>query len=240
MSSAQSARNVSRCKCSMADESLDNHAKKHIQLPELLTPCCTCGIETTSKWNASLEVSCSLATLPSWIPWFPSPYSLFSDEAKLKNIVSTMLCNDGMQELEQIPQDQPLFLQLQQMLTDTHKPSNNWTRDRGCGVHGRHSTHCSMLCVFQNKAPVPKGYLLRRAFRNHNAQLWEQYCQTQMALFCDFIKDSSHGFTFVPALSNLDLDSKLNPSCNEWRLLHGTTQASACAICSSNFQPASR
>jgi len=48
---------------------------------------------------------------------------------------------------------------------------------------------------------------------------------------------TSVGFSFVPALSSFGHDTELSASCNEWRLLHGTSHASASSICRSNFQP---
>jgi len=145
---------------------------------------------------------------------------------------------DGLQELRQTARDKGLFLQLQKLLTDTHKPYDSWTRDRGCSLHGRNSSECSTGCLLKNKAQVPKGYVLRRAYRNQNTLLWERYCLAKTAISHECARPSSADFSEVPVLSGVDLNDKLDISCNEWRVLHGTSQACARDICSSNFQMA--
>merc|ERR1719362_2096896 len=124
-------------------------------------------------------------------------------------------------------------------MSSCHLPSatDNWTFDRGCSLHRRHCDQCSSRCALQNKAPVPKGYVLKRAFRNHNMELWEQYCLRKAEIGQACAKLSSAEFSFVPALSNFDFEDRLSAGCNEWRLLHGTSFASACEICRSNFSP---
>ena len=54
---------------------------------------------------------------------------------------------------------------LQELLTKTHKATDNWTRDRGCQLHGRH--HCDSTCIFKHRAKVPTGYQLIRADARH-------------------------------------------------------------------------
>jgi len=152
-------------------------------------------------------------------------------------VCNPTLNNDGLQQLQQKPRDQDLFAQLQQLLTDTHKPYDNWTRDRGCNLHRRHSHECSDQCIFKNRAQVPNGYVLRKAFRNSNAELWEQYCQAKQVISLECATNTSVAFSCVPALSSFGHDTELSAVCNEWRLLHGTSHASACSICSSNFRP---
>jgi len=149
-------------------------------------------------------------------------------------VMNNDFCGEGLQELQQTPQDQRSFAELQHLLTDTHKPYDNWTRDRGCRIHHKHLDKCSEVCAYRNI--VPRGFVLRRAFRNHNAQLWGQYMFAKTAISQDCARAASVEFSYVPALSSFDLDSGLSTGCNEWRLLHGTSEASARNICSSGFE----
>merc|ERR1719362_989377 len=109
--------------------------------------------------------------LLSILEW-PSPTCLLcpshehSSSTLLTEATTTIPFGEGLRELQETSDDQRLFAELQQLLTDTHKPYDNWTRDRGCRIHRRHLNKCSEDCVYKNV--VPKGYVLRRAFRNHN------------------------------------------------------------------------
>eukprot|EP00913_Durusdinium_trenchii_P003424 g3171.t1 len=69
---------------------------------------------------------------------------------------------------------------LQNLLTETHKATDNWTRDRGCALHGRHK--CDTACIFKHRASVPTGFQLVRAERNRNAPLWHVYATTRRDL----------------------------------------------------------
>ncbi|CAJ1334823.1 unnamed protein product, partial [Effrenium voratum] len=60
--------------------------------------------------------------------------------------------------------------QLRLLLRWTHKASDNWTRDRGCALHGVNA--CSATCLFQHQAPVPRAYRLTGALRNQSPLLW--------------------------------------------------------------------
>merc|ERR1712107_868834 len=73
-----------------------------------------------------------------------------------------------------------LLGELQRLLTATHKSTDNWTRDRGCAIHGRNK--CSVECIMRHRAPVPTGYKLIRAEQNRNAPLWQTYVTTKAAI----------------------------------------------------------
>merc|ERR1712048_158963 len=62
----------------------------------------------------------------------------------------------------------------QDLLTIMHKVSDNWTRDRGCALHGVNG--CSFSCSFRNQNPVPVLYQLAFVERNQNLDLWKKYC----------------------------------------------------------------
>jgi len=125
---------------------------------------------------------------------------------------------------------------LQKLLDKTVKHQDNWTRDRGCAIHGRNK--CEAHCIFGNRAPVPKGYELIRAEKNRNDDLWQTYsvqraaireeCATTTAVTCDLHST----FSCVDIKDTEPLD----PSINEWRLYHGTGLAGIKGICGSNFK----
>lgn len=125
---------------------------------------------------------------------------------------------------------------LQRLLSETQKNHDNWTRDRGCAIHGRSS--CSMECINRNRAPVPTGYELVRAEHNRNTPIWQTYATTRAAIK----QECSSGYVpferFRPS-SALEVEGTeaLEEGVNEWRLLHGTSNLEACkGICASNFR----
>jgi hypothetical protein len=109
---------------------------------------------------------------------------------------------------------------LQALVSATHKPSDNWTRDRGCALHGRDNCPTSS-CVWHNKAPVPIRYELMRAERNWNPALWHTYTMTRAAIQ-EEVQHESGRFEAATPLSNLSVTGTeaLNPGVNEWRLFH--------------------
>lgn len=132
--------------------------------------------------------------------------------------------------------DEKLLLELQDMLVKTHKTTDNWTRDRGCSLHG--VNRCATHCVMKNRAPVPTEYVLHRAYRNQNADLWAKYSLCRTAISEECRRDLGEAkFTVRKDIrSSAPLDSPLElENCNEWRLLHGTSLDKAKAICETNF-----
>merc|ERR1712050_325036 len=69
---------------------------------------------------------------------------------------------------------------LQELLNHSHKERDNWTRDRGCAIHGRDA--CEASCVYHNRAPVPKGYKLMRAEKNRNPPMLQTYLTSRNAM----------------------------------------------------------
>jgi len=133
-------------------------------------------------------------------------------------------------------QDERVLGALQDVLSATHKAEDNWTRDRGCRVHGVGASGCSLACASANRVPVPSAYILRRVLRNQNAELWEKYFITRTAILEECNRHGSVEFCPQAVLSShADLEAPLLDNCNEWRLLHGTTLQACKDICESNF-----
>lgn len=130
--------------------------------------------------------------------------------------------------------DKQTLTDLQRMLTETIKTSDNWTRDRGCALHGRNN--CEASCIFSHRAPVPTGFELVRAEKNRNEVLWQTFTVTRSAVRDECSRPSVEHRRFQP-LSSIDVEGTepLDPSINEWRLFHGTGLAGCKGICSSNF-----
>eukprot|EP00927_Polykrikos_kofoidii_P040211 TRINITY_DN34415_c0_g1_i1.p1 TRINITY_DN34415_c0_g1~~TRINITY_DN34415_c0_g1_i1.p1 ORF type:complete len:527 (+),score=90.87 TRINITY_DN34415_c0_g1_i1:201-1781(+) len=127
----------------------------------------------------------------------------------------------------------PVLDQLRQMLIMTHKETDNWTRDRGCALHGRNG--CSNDCVMKHRAPVPLGYELIRAERNQNMALWQTYLTTRAAIAEECQRGAPE---LLKPLSCMDVpgEEPLDPSINEWRAFHSTSLEAAKNICNSNFR----
>jgi len=129
---------------------------------------------------------------------------------------------------------------LQEMLNYTHKATDNWTRDRGCSIHGVNGTGCSLACAFKNQVAVPKGYTLRKVYRNQNRSLWARYCIARSFIAKECARPPAAERREVAPETEL-LDSgglaPLDEACNEWRLFHGTKHEAARDICSVNFRP---
>ncbi|CAE7567839.1 unnamed protein product [Symbiodinium natans] len=51
--------------------------------------------------------------------------------------------------------DQDLLRKLQDLMNDSHKSHDNWTRDRGCRLHGVNG--CSWACAAKNRNPGSAG-----------------------------------------------------------------------------------
>merc|ERR1711865_1020362 len=112
---------------------------------------------------------------------------------------------------------------------------DNWTRDRGCKLHGVNG--CEWACAGKNRTPVPVGYKVVRAFRNQNPVLWGKYSLLKTAI-SEECKVSAGDVKYAPVsvASQNDLDGPLDNTCNEWRLFHGSSPAACRGICASNFR----
>mmetsp|Transcript_32846 Transcript_32846/g.76405 ORF Transcript_32846/g.76405 Transcript_32846/m.76405 type:complete len:620 (+) Transcript_32846:68-1927(+) len=132
--------------------------------------------------------------------------------------------------------DEDLLGKLQDLMTSCHKPTHNWTRDRGCKLHGVNG--CGAACASKNRKPVPSGYNLVAAFRNQNADLWQKYSLVKTAILEECSRGSSD-VSMEPksvTTSGKILDSPLDDAFNEWYLFHGSTAEKCKSICSSNFR----
>lgn len=139
--------------------------------------------------------------------------------------------------------------QFQNFINATHKgPPNNWTRDRGCVIHGVGYASCSLRCAYANKVPVPIGYKVVQVEMNLNPVLWAEYIKAR-ALIVQECKanDPSQLLRYTDVPLETSVFSQLGKAvgaeplctgCNEWRLLHGTTRRACEGICASNFSVA--
>lgn len=125
-------------------------------------------------------------------------------------------------------------MQFQELLDRTHKPGpDNWTRDRGCARHGVNG--CSQQCASTHRCPVPSGYTVVGVLRNQNLDLWQKYTLVRTAIAHECTRQDVH-FESVGVASSAAFFPPLDPSCNEWRLFHGTGAAGARDICAQNFR----
>lgn len=131
--------------------------------------------------------------------------------------------------------DKEVLVDLQRLLNETHKDHDNWTRDRGCSLHGRHA--CEINCIMSHRAVVPTGYELLRAERNRNAPIWQTFATTRAAIKQECSSPGVPFNAFKP-WSALEVkgEEPLDPSINEWRLLHGSSLGALKSICGSNFR----
>jgi hypothetical protein len=130
-------------------------------------------------------------------------------------------------------EDEQLLRKLQEALDKTHKPKDNWTRDRGCRLHSING--CGAVCANKNQAPVPTGYRLLAAYRNQNEDLWQKYSMLKTAIS----EECSMSAVKEPkqvATSGLSFGADVDAAANEWYLFHGTTPAKCASICSTNFR----
>lgn len=131
--------------------------------------------------------------------------------------------------------DAELIEQVQELLSKTHKKEDNWTRDRGCSIHGRHDEGCTFGCAFRNQVPVPRQYTVRKVLRNQNIDLWTKYSMMRNSIADECAREAEK-YTDVAVESTADLDSPLVAGANEWRLFHGTKLAACRGISNSNFR----
>jgi len=116
-------------------------------------------------------------------------------------------------------EDSDLLSRFQGMFTITHKPKDNWTRDR------------KMASGFLDpKTPVPSEYQVFGAIRNEHAACWRTYAVCKEVTRQECAKPPMEG---VPEWSPWEPqtmrapahwdDLDLDPKANEWLLLHGST-----------------
>lgn len=143
--------------------------------------------------------------------------------------------------------DPDVIQQFQDFVDATHKgPPNNWTRDRGCTIHGVGDTSCSLGCACSNKVPVPTAYEVVKVEMNMNPTLWADYVKARGAIVqeCQGGSAPSGGIPYFeveletstfPELGKAVGSLPLADGCNEWRLLHGTSRKACKGICETNF-----
>lgn len=134
--------------------------------------------------------------------------------------------------------DPDVLSNLQELMDHTHKSTDNWTRDRGCTLHGVNGPGCSLSCASKNRVPVPKEYRLHSAFRNQNQDLWHNYSLVKTA-----IGEECHGPSkvktaqfSVQASARWVEGEPLDASINEWYLFHGSKPEALSKILESNFR----
>lgn len=71
--------------------------------------------------------------------------------------------------------------------------------------------------------------------RNQNLDLWQKYTLVRTAIAHECTRQDVH-FESVSVASSAAFFPPLDPSCNEWRLSHGTGAAGARDICAQNFR----
>jgi len=129
--------------------------------------------------------------------------------------------------------DRTLLAKLQAFLDSSHKKEDNWTRDRGCSLHGVGHPDCTLSCAAKHRVPVPTSYKMIGAYQNQNVELWNKYCQTKTAIAeeCSCMPGAHLRVTPVSAF-----DDDLQAHCNEWRLFHGSSVGACKEICHQNFR----
>mmetsp|Transcript_55619 Transcript_55619/g.120100 ORF Transcript_55619/g.120100 Transcript_55619/m.120100 type:complete len:583 (-) Transcript_55619:42-1790(-) len=159
-----------------------------------------------------------------------SAKSVLSEAAELK-------WEEGVEGLVEV-EDEEIIAALQAMMTKTHKTEDNWTRDRGCKLHGRSHPECNWKCIRTNGHPVPTGYNLKKVLRNQNLTLWHNFAVTRRSIASECASDRQREVAYAdaPVESNCDLCSPTEPGCNDWRLFHGTSIKACRGICSTNFR----
>jgi len=129
--------------------------------------------------------------------------------------------------------DNETLERLQNLMTGTHKETDNWDRDRGCAIHGVHN--CRIPCLKKNQQKVPTGYQLLWAMRNQDQDMWNSYMLMKESMRPETVDAELELFPmatspFVPiGTEPLDVDF------NEWYLFHGAPHAACTSICSTGF-----
>lgn len=147
--------------------------------------------------------------------------------------------NPDFQGMLMLEPDQTALFQM--LLDKTHKVKDNWTRDRGCTLHGMHCPPLQKSCAFNHQVPVPQGYRVVAVMRNMNRDLWGPYALNRGAI-CKECEESVAGQPFrsvkdVKTVEVLLEDAPMVESCNEWFLFHGTSPQNCLSIGRNNFKP---
>lgn len=128
----------------------------------------------------------------------------------------------------------------QRMFDHTHKATDNWTRDRGCSLHGLHCPKDRKNCALHNKCPVPKGYSVVGVMHNMNRQMWDAYALNRGAVVkeCETTTGGQpfRKVTDVKTVEVLLEDAPNVEGCNEWFLFHGSQPQNCSGICSNGFK----
>jgi len=135
-------------------------------------------------------------------------------------------------------EDADLIGAMQELFNKTHKTTDNWTRDRGCKIHGRGHPDCSWHCIRTNGNPVPTGFSIKKVLRNQNKDLWNHYAITKRQVLADLEQDRSL-YEAMPVMSggcDLEGEPLSFDECNEWRLFHGTSWPACEGISATNFR----
>jgi len=136
--------------------------------------------------------------------------------------------------------DPGLLAKIQKLLMATHLNSDdNWTRDRGCKLHGVNG--CSPACASKNRTAVPTHYIVEKVFRNQNIDLWKKYAlhREEITEECSGKYNDTDGSSWKPVrvqTSEMELEMTYHKECNEWLLFHGTSHEKCQGICSSGFR----
>jgi len=135
--------------------------------------------------------------------------------------------------------DTELKAKFQMLLAHAHKLEDNWTRDRGCKLHGVNG--CDLGCAFEHAVKVPIGYTIARVWRNQNLDLWTKYCAMRAAISEECVNDGTPIQRMTVKSSEAPFDSiegaELRGKHNEWRLFHGASKEACQHICEVNFDP---
>mmetsp|Transcript_46757 Transcript_46757/g.99911 ORF Transcript_46757/g.99911 Transcript_46757/m.99911 type:complete len:591 (-) Transcript_46757:83-1855(-) len=133
-------------------------------------------------------------------------------------------------------EDPGVLGRLQDLLLATHKTSDNWTRDRGCKLHGVNG--CSPACASRNRLPVPTGYRLVACYRNQNEDLWKQYSLMRIAIGEECKRPCEQPMeTRSVVTSGRDFEGAApDEAVNEWYLFHGSSWEKCRSICQTNFR----
>lgn len=133
------------------------------------------------------------------------------------------------------------IVMLQRLFDRTHKAQDNWTRDRGCALHGLHCPKDRKNCALQNKCPVPTGYSVVGVMHNMNRPLYGAYALNRGAITKE-CETTTGGQPFRPLIDVKTVEVLLEDApnvegCNEWFLFHGSKPYNCTGICSSGFKP---
>jgi len=135
--------------------------------------------------------------------------------------------------------DAAAIARFQQLFDRTHKASENWTRDRGCALHGASCHASDPMCAFRNKCEVPSGYRVVGVTRNMNRDLWGYYALNRGAITKECESALGQPFKAISSVETSDVileDTLSADSCNEWLLFHGTSPSKCESICRNNFR----